>query len=137
MLTQDFARKTRERTVETRAALTRLRELTKETIKQLAKINRQHTAERDRLATKLSQLADDVVDKLPEEAAEDDYDRARAIQDQVNDLASDVEEISLAASAIEDFEVLAKDTVDEAFASLRETDMQLAKIERLAAKLAL
>lgn len=135
MLTDDFVRRTRERTAETRATLARLRELTKETIKQLTKINKQHVTERDRLYTKLGQLADDVVDKLPEEAADSDYDRARVLQDQINDLAADLEEVSLSASAAEDLGGLAKDTIDEAYSSLRETEAQLIKVERLAAKL--
>ena len=132
MMTRDFARRTRERIAETRAALTRLRELSRETVKQLAKLDKQHAADRDRVYAKLGELADDVVDKLPEEAA-NNSDRAYALQEQINDLAAEVEEISLAST--EDLGGMIGDTVSEAYASLKDAEVQLSKIERLATKL--
>lgn len=137
MMTRDFADRTRARVAEARTALTKLREVSKETIRQLDKLDKQHVTDRGRVYDRLGALADDVVDKLPEEATDGDSDRAYALQEQINDLAADVEEISFAASATEDLGGLVGDTINEAYASLRETEAKLAKVERLAAKLGL
>lgn len=134
-MTRSFSERTRARIAEARAALAKLRETSKETIRQLAKLDKQHAADRDRLYEKLGEIANDVVDKLPEEATDSDSDRAYVIQAQVNDLAADVEEISLAASTIEDLGDMIRDAVDEAYASLKETEARLAKVEWIAAKL--
>ena len=135
MLTRDFAERTRTRFAETRAAIARFREASKEAIRQVAKIDKQHVADRGRVYDRLGQLADDVVDKLPEEASEADAERAHAIQEQINDLSSDVDEISLAGSAVEDLGGMLGDTINEIYARLKEAESQLAKVERLGAKL--
>ena len=135
MLTRDFAERTRTRFAETRAAIARFREAIKEAIRQVAKIDKQHVADRGRVYDRLGQLADDVVDKLPEEASEADAERAHAIQEQINDLSSDVDEISLAGSAVEDLGGMLGDTINEIYARLKEAESQLAKVERLGAKL--
>lgn len=136
MLTQDFAQRTRGRLVEIRAALTKLREANRETIKLLTKLDKLHVADRTRLYERLGELAEDVVDKLPEEASDADFEHAYVIQEQINDLAAEIEEVSIAGTAVED---LGDDdeTVREAYASLKESEAQLAKMERLGAKLSL
>ena len=135
MMTKDFATRTRARVSEARVALTRLRDVGRETIKQLAKIDKQHLTDRGRLYDKLGQLADDVVDKLPEEAADPDLDRAFALQEQINDLASEVDEVALAGSSVEDLGALFGDAVNEIYKSLKESEAQLAKVERIGAKI--
>ena len=135
MLTEDFARRTKERIAEIHATLTRFRELSRRAVKQLTKLNKQQIADRDRIYAKLGALADDVVNKLPEEATALDSDRAYELQEQINDLAADVEEISLAERSTEDLADLISSGLDDAHASLRETAAQLSKIERLAAKI--
>ena len=135
MMTRDFTERTRARIAETRAAIAKLREASKDVIRQVTKIDKQHTADRTRVYDRLGQLADDVVDKLPEEASDADADRARAIQDQINDLAADVEEIFLAGSAVEDLGGMLGDTINEIYTSLKEAEAQLTKVERLGATL--
>lgn len=130
-MTLDFAARSRARVAEIRAALTKLRELSRETRKQLAKIDKQHVADRSRVYDRIGRLAEDLVDKLPEDASDTDSDRAYALQEQINDLASDVEEISLASSAVEDVDGMLGDALREAYASLKESEVQLAKVERL------
>ena len=135
MLTDAFEQRTRERVVEIRAALAKFRELAKGTVKQIGKISKQHVAERTRLYDTLGELADDVVAKLPDDVPESEYDRASKLQDQINDLAGEVEEVTLLENAIEDLAAIAKDTIDEAYTSLREVETQIAKVGRHAAKL--
>ena len=135
MLTDAFEQRTRERVTEIRAALAKFRELAKDTVKQIGKISKQHVAERARLYDTLSELADDVLAKLPDDVPDSEYDRANKLQDQINDLAGEVEEITLLENAIEDLAAVAKDTIDEAYASLREIEAQIAKVGRHAAKL--
>ena len=134
-MTRDFAQRTRERIAETRAALSRLREVNKETLKQLAKIDKQHVADRSRLYDRLSELAEDMINKLPEEASEADSERAYALQEQINDLATDVEEISLAGSAREDLNSLLDEAIRDAYTSLKQSEADLSKAERLGTKL--
>lgn len=134
MIIRDFAERTRARITEVRAVLAALRETQKNAIKQLAKIDKQHIADRTRVYDRLGQLADDVVAKLPEEAADADSDRAYAIQEQINDLSADVDEISLAGSSTDDLNALG-DMINEIYASLKETETQLAKVERLGTKI--
>lgn len=135
VITREFADRTRARVAETRAALSRLKEVSRDAIKQLDKINKQHTADRTRVYDKLVQLGDDLVEKLPDDASDEDSDRAYSLQEEVHTLASEVEEISGTASAVEDLESLLSDAVREAFAVLKETETQLAKVERIGAKL--
>lgn len=135
MLTDAFEQKTRERVVEIRAALAKFRELAKDTVKQIGKISKQHVTERARLYDTLSALADDVLGKLPDDAPDSEYDRARKLQDQINDLAGEVEEVALLENALEALTAVAKDTIDEAYASLREVEAQITKVGRHAAKL--
>ena len=135
MMTRDFAARTRERIAEARAALSRLRELNKETLKQLAKIDKQHVADRSRLYDRLGELADDMISKLPEEASEADSERAYVLQTQINDLAADVEEISIAGSALEDLNSMLDEAVRDAYASLKQSEADLSKMERLGTKL--
>jgi gas vesicle protein len=135
VLTEAFEQKTRERVTEIRAALAKFRELAKDTVKQISKISKQHVAERTRLYDTLGELADDVLAKLPDDVPDGEYDRASKLQDQINDLAGDVEEISLLENAIDDLAAVTKDTVDEAYASLREVEAQIAKVARQAAKI--
>ena len=134
-MTRDFAQRTRERIAETRAALSRLREVNKKTLKQLAKIDKQHVADRSRLYDRLSELAEDMINKLPEEASEADSERAYALQEQINDLATDVEEISLAGSAREDLNSLLDEAIRDAYTSLKQSEADLSKAERLGTKL--
>jgi hypothetical protein len=133
-MTSDFAQRTRARVAEARAALTKLREVGKETVRHLTKIDKQHASDRDRLSSKLGELADDVIDKLPEAAASD-LDRARALQEQINDLAGDVEEISFGGGALEDLGGYLHDTINETYASFKAVEVQLSTMERLATKL--
>jgi gas vesicle protein len=135
VLTDAFEQRTRQRVVEIREALAKFRELAKDTVRQISKISKQHVTERTRLYDTLGALADDVLTKLPGDVPDDEYDRASKLQDQINDLAGDVEEISLLENAIEDLVAIAKETVDEAYASLREAETQLAKVTRQAAKI--
>ena len=135
MLTDTFEQKTRERVTEIRAALAKFRELAKDTVKQISKISKQHVTERTRLYDTLGELAEDVLAKLPDDAPDGEYDRASKLQDQINDLAGEVEEITLLENAIEDLAAVAKDTIDEACASLREVEAQIAKVSRQAAKI--
>ena len=135
MLTDTFEQKTRERVTEIRAALAKFRELAKDTVKQISKISKQHVTERARLYDALGELADDVIAKLPDDVPDAEYDRASKLQDQINDLAGEVEEITLLENAIDDLAAVAKDTIDEAYASLREVETQIAKVGRHAAKL--
>lgn len=131
MMTRDFAQRTRTRVAEARAVLTRLRE----TLRQLAKIDKQHAADRTRLYDKLGEIADDVVEKLPEEATEFDVDRAYTIQEEINGLASEVDEVSLAGSAIEDLNAQLGDAIKDIYESLKVAEIQLAKVDRLGTKL--
>ncbi len=139
MLTQDFVQRTRVRVAEARAALTKLRDVGKETVRQLTRIDKQQDAERERLYDTLGKLADGVYDALPEEpetkdpAWEREFERASALQDEVGNLASDVEEVSLHF----DMEALGTllDEVAGFYKGLKETESQLSKVERVGAKL--
>ena len=111
MLLEDFAQRTRTRITEARGILTRLREVGGEATRQLAKI-----------------------DKLPE-AARPDVARAQMIQEELNDLASELEEISLASSAVEDLGRMLKEAVDETYTALKGAETQLTKVVRTASKL--
>ena len=135
MMTRDFAERTRTRFAETRAVIARLREASKEAIRQVAKIDKQHAADRGRIYDRLGRLVDDVVDKLPEEASETDVESAHAIQEQINDLSADVDEISLAGSTIEDLGGMLGDAIDEIYTHLKAAESQLTKVDRLGAKL--
>lgn len=134
-MTSDFAERARARITETRAVITKLRDASKEAIRQLAKIDKQHVADRVRVSERIGQLADDVVDKLPEGADDAAFDRAYVIQEQVNDLASDLDEVALASSTIEDLEGALSDTIKEIYAALKEAESQIAKVERVGTKL--
>ena len=134
-MTSDFTERARARVAETRAVITKLRDTSKEAIRQLAKIDKQHVADRVRVSERIGQLADDVVDKLPEDADETAVDRAYVIQEQVNDLASDLDEVSLASSTVEDLEGTLSDTIKEIYAALKEAESQIAKVERVGIKL--
>jgi len=135
MITGDFVQKTRARIAEMRAVLGKLRDAHKEAVRQLSKIGKQHTSDRTRVYDRLGQLADDVVEKLPEETPEAAVDEAYALQEQINDLAGDLDEVSLASSSIEDLTGTLADTCNEIYASLKEAEAQLSKVERGAAKL--
>jgi hypothetical protein len=142
MIIRDFSERTRARLAETRARLAetravvaKLRELSKGVILQVEKINKQHVADRTRVYDRLGQLADDVVDKLPEEATKADADRAYVIQGQINDLASDVDEVSLAGTALEDLSNVLADLTKEIYTHLKEAEVQLSKVERVGAKI--
>lgn len=133
-LTRDFATRTRARVVEVRAALAKLRDLGKETGKHLERLSRQQAADQERVASRIGALADDVVDKLPEEATDADRDHAYVLQEQINDLAGGLEEISLASDAVDDLRGLA-DTINDAYGALREAEAQLKRVEQMAGKL--
>ena len=135
MITSEFAERTRARIAETRAVIAKLREAHKDTVRQLTKIDKQHVADRTRVYDRLGQLAEDVVDKLPEEATDADSDRAYAIQEQINDLSAEIDEVSLAGSAVEDLDGMLGDTINEVYAHLKEAEAQIAKAERLGVKL--
>ena len=135
MITRDFSERTRARLAETRAVVAKLRELSKGVILRVEKINKQHVAERTRVYDRLGQLADDVVDKLPEEATKADADRAYVIQGQINDLASDVDEVSLAGTALEDLSNVLTDLTKEIYEHLKEAEVQLSKVERVGLKI--
>lgn len=135
MLTDDFAGRTRVRIASARAALAKLRNASKVAIRQLAKINKQHAADLGRVYDALGQLADDVVEKLPEEAADADVDRAHAIQEQINDLAAAVEEISLAGGEVTDLASSIDTAIGEIYARLKEAEAQLGQVTRLGAKI--
>lgn len=135
MMIRDFAERTRARIAETRAVVTKLREANKDAVRQLTKIDKQHVADRTRVYDRLGQLADDVVGKLPEEASDADTEHAYAIQEQINDLSSDVDEVSLAGSSIEDLGGMLGDTINEIYAHLKEAETQLAKVERVGTKI--
>lgn len=135
MITRDFAERTRSRITKMRAVIAKLREAHKEAVRQLTKIDKQQVADRTRVYERLGQLADDVVDKLPEEATDSDSDRAHTIQEQINDLSSDVDAVSLAGSSVEDLGGMLGDTINEIYAHLKETETQLAKVERVGTKL--
>ena len=135
MMTRDFSQRTRERIAETRAALSRLREVNKEMLKQLAKIDKQHVADRSRLYDQLGELAEDMIEKLPEEASDSDSERAYALQEQINDLADVVEEIAIAGSTLEDLNSMLDEAVRDAYASLKQSEADLSKMERLGTKL--
>ncbi len=137
MITRDFAERTRLRITEMRAIIAKLRETNKEAIRQLTKIDKQHDADRTKVYDRLGQLAEDVTDKLPEEAADADVDRAYALQEQVNDVAADVEETSLAGSYLEDLPGQLKDAFDEIYGSLKSAEAQITKVERAGAKLSI
>jgi hypothetical protein len=135
MITRDFAERTRLRIAETRAIIAKLRETNREAIKQLTKIDKQHDADRTKVYDRLGQLADDVVEKLPEEATDADSERAYALQEQINDVAADVEEVSLAGSTLEDLSGLLKDAFDDLYTSLKSAETQIVKVERAGTKL--
>jgi methyl-accepting chemotaxis protein len=135
MLTNDFAGRTRARIAEARRTLAKLHDASKVAIKQLAKINKQHATDLGRVYDTLGQLADDVVEKLPEEAADADVDRAHAIQEQINDLAAAVEEISLAGGEVTDLASTINAAIGEIYARLREAEAQLGQVTRLGAKI--
>lgn len=135
MITRDFAERTRARITETRAVIAKLREANKEAVRQLTKIDKQHATDRTRVYDRLGQLADDVVEKLPEEATDADSERAHAIQEQINELSSEVDEVSLTSSSVEDLGGLLSDTINEIYAHLKETETQLVKVERGGVKL--
>lgn len=134
MMTKDFADRTRARIIEARTALTHLRDVGKDAIRQLAKLDKQHQADRDRLYEKLGELGEDVVDKLPEEAADSDVERAYALQEEINDLSAEVEDVSFAGYSLEDLDSLF-DAVAEVYKRLKAAEVQLSKMERLGAKL--
>lgn len=52
--------------------------------------------------TRSATLADDVLEKLPDDVPEEEYGRASKLQEQINDLAGDLEESALLENAIED-----------------------------------
>ena len=139
VLTQDFAKHTRARVSEARAALTKLRDVAKETLRQLVKLDKQQDAERTRLYEALGKLADGVFDALPEEpetkdpAWDREFERASALQDEVGDLASSVDEISLHI----DMDALSSLLGEIAgfFKGLKETEAQLSKVEGAGSKL--
>jgi len=134
-MTSDFAERSRARITETRLVIAKLRDASKEALRQLAKIDKQHVADRGRVSERIGQLAEDVVDRLPEEADDAAFDRAYVIQEQVNDLASDLDEVALASSTIEDLEGALSDTIKEIYAALKEAESQIAKVERVGTKL--
>jgi hypothetical protein len=127
------------RVAEARAVLTKLRDVAKETVRQLTRLDKQQTAERVRLYETLGKLADGVYDALPEEPEtpdpswERDFERASALRDEVENLAGNVDEISLHV----DTEVLANVLGEIAgfYDGLKETEAQLSKVERVGAKL--
>jgi len=136
MITEAFVQRTRARIAEARAVLTGFRVAHKEAVQQLTKIAGKQTSDTERLYDKLGDLAEDVVNKLPDEAEESDFEKAREIQEQINDLASEVEELSLGRSAIEDLGGdLAKDLVSQVFVKIKELETELSAMERRAAKL--
>lgn len=134
-MTSDFAERSRARITETRLVITKLRDASKEALRQLAKIDKQHVADRGRVSERIGQLAEDVVHRLPEEADDAAFERAYVIQEQVNDLASDLDEVALASSTIEDLEGALSDTIKEIYAALKEAESQIAKVERVGTKL--
>lgn len=134
-MTSDFAQRSRARIVKARRVLAALREAGKTAAKQLAHLHAQHAADLGRVYDRLGLLADDVVDKLPEEASDGDADRAHAIQEQIHDAAAAVEEVSLAGSAVEDLGGVLGDAIGDAYALLRKAEAQISEVERLGAKL--
>ena len=134
-MTRDFSQRTRERIAETRATLTKFRAQSGEAFKQIMKISKQQAADRTRLYEKIGALAEDIVDKLPEEATDDDAYQARSLQDQLNDLASEVDEIALSEDATQDLKSMLDEAIRETYDRLKETEIQLSKMERLGAKL--
>ena len=134
-MTSDFAERSRARITETRAVIAKLRDASKEAIRLLAKIDKQHVADRSRLYDQLGELAEDMIEKLPEEASDADSERAYALQEQINDLAADVEEIGIAGSTLEDLNSMLDEAIRDAYASLKQSEADLSKMERLGAKL--
>jgi len=136
MIATDFAKRTRARVAEARAALTKFHTAYKEATKQLAKIAKVHIPDKDHVYDKLGSLAEDVVDKLPEEAEEEDLDKAYALQEKVRKVADALEDIDIGANEIEELGSDAtSDPIERVFESLKESEKNLAALERLAAKL--
>lgn len=134
-IVKDFAGRTRSRLAEARAVLNKLRAAHKEAVKQLAKINKPHTSDVDRVSERLGQLADDISVELPEAASDTDVDRAHVIQEQIHAVANDVEEVSLAGYMVEDFAEQLNEAINEFYAHLKEAETQLGKVERLSTKI--
>ena len=90
--TKEFAGRSKERAAEMRSLLTRLKASGSEIVGQLAKIEREHAADRRRTYDKLSLMADDD-DALQDEAARveeiggllDVYDLGQGIADAIDD----------------------------------------------------
>jgi hypothetical protein len=134
-LMKDFAERTRSRITEIRGVLVKLRETSKDSIKQIAKIDKQHVADRGRIYDLLGKLADDLVEELPEEASDVDIEHAYALQEPINDLSADTEEISLLGMAGEDLETSVSEAISGIYNSLKEAERQLAKVQSLSRKL--
>jgi hypothetical protein len=132
---KDFAERTQGRITETRAALVKLRKTSKDSIQQIAKIAKQHGVDRGRIYDRLGKLADDLVEKMPEEASDVDIERAYALQEPINELLADIEEISLLGMTGEDFETSVSEAISGIYNSLKEAERQLAKVQSLSRKL--
>jgi hypothetical protein len=131
MITEDFVQRTRGRIAEVRAVLSKL----SDAHKALSKIAKQQDSDKLRVYDRLGQIAEDVVEKFPEEAPDAELEKAYVIQEQINDLAGDLDEISLASYQIEDLVGTLGDAIKEIYKSLKETEVQLGKADRVGAKL--
>jgi hypothetical protein len=118
-----------------RAAIIKLRDVGKETLRQVVKIDKQFVADRTRVYDRLGQLAEDVISELPEDVSDADYEQASKVQDQIEDLSADLEAISLTGGALEDLQTALGDALDEIFARLKEAEAQVTEVERLGVKL--
>lgn len=134
-LTKEFALRSRQRVAQARAMILKLRDTSKETFAQLKKLDKQYAADRARLGDQLGILADGVIGKLPEDATEADDQRALALEAQIADLQSAVEETSF-GGFFEDLERGIREMLnDDGLKSLKATDEQIAHLEKLGAKL--
>jgi chromosome segregation ATPase len=135
MITGDFVQRTRARIVAARAALAKLRDASKEALREVTRLDKQHTSDKTRVYDQLCKLADDVIDKLPEEAAEADSDRVYEIHEQINNVASEVDEVSFTSSSVEDMASGLKDMIDDVYARLKDAESQLSVVAREGAKI--
>ena len=135
--TADFAARTRARIAEMRAVLTEFRDLGGAATKRLSKLAKQQAADSNRVYGRLGALSDDATSDLSDDASDAELERAYARGEQINEVAADVEEISLAGGAVEDLAAVVRDAVDDVFSGLREAEAQVSALERAAAKLGL
>lgn len=134
MLVKEYVQRERARVAATRTLITEFHKTVKSTFQQLAKINKQHTADKEHVVKQLTDLANAVVAKLSPEASDDDVDQASELQSEINDLAMELEDIALTDTDIESLGADLKSMIGDVEPGFKGVLPKLSALERAAAK---